>query len=427
LRYDGDDHQDRTDEIPVVSPDDSRVTITGAEVAAEAADESSIMPHWTEAPTGQVPTVLSRDASPNDDDPWASIPAPAWREGEADWVAHDEAFEPAMLTGDVPATSESASLDVDYADAVDEIPDSEVLAATPRPSRTNRTRRTTTDNPLAGRAARAKTKNVSLATTTGVAVAVVVFICLLWGTVPMMVVICLALLVATAEAYAAFRAVGVHPATLLGLVAVLALAIAAYNKGEVAVGLVSVLFFFFAVLWYMGAERKVDVLDGIGSTVFVYVWLGIFGSFAALLISPVDYPHRHGLAFLFGAIFVTVANDVAALFVGQYLGKRPLAKNISPGKTVEGFIGGAVVSIVLAYAILPLVHPWTHSSALVVGIALAVVTPIGDLFESMVKRSLGIKDMGELLPGHGGMLDRVDGLLFALPTTFYLVHAFHLG
>jgi phosphatidate cytidylyltransferase len=130
---------------------------------------------------------------------------------------------------------------------------------------------------------------------------------------------------------------------------------------------------------------------------------------------------------LFGAIFVTVINDVSALFVGQSLGKHPLAKNISPGKTVEGFIGGAVVSIVLAYAILPEIHPWTHTSALVVGVALAIVVPVGDLFESMVKRTLGVKDMGELLPGHGGMLDRVDGLLFALPTTYYLVHIFHLG
>ena len=64
---------------------------------------------------------------------------------------------------------------------------------------------------------------------------------------------------------------------------------------------------------------------------------------------------------------------------------------------------------------------------MIIGVAIAIVTPIGDLFESMVKRTLGVKDMGGLLPGHGGMLDRVDGLLFALPATYYLVHVLHMG
>ena len=415
-----------TGEIPVVSPDDSRVTVTGADLAADAAAaaEGSILPHWTEAPTGQIPAVLSRDSA-TEDDPWASIPAPAWREGEADWVAQDEHYESVMLTGETPVTAEDPKpWDTIEPTAIEE---ETILAETPRPSRPHRTRRRTA-NPLAGRAVRASTqKNVPLATVTGCILAAVILILFEIGTVPVMVLISLVLLVAAAEAYAAFRAVGVHPATLLGLVATIALAVGAYNKGEVAIGLVSVLFVFFAVLWYLGSDRKIDILDGLGATIFVYVWVGVIGCYGALLISPVNYPDKHGLAFLIGAILCTCANDIGALAVGKYAGRHPLAPSVSPGKTIEGLVGGAIIGVLVALAVLPLVHPWTVKGALVVGIAIAIVVPVGDLFESLVKRSLGLKDMSDLLPGHGGMLDRIDGLLFALPATYYLVHVLHLG
>jgi phosphatidate cytidylyltransferase len=433
LRYDDEANEHgATGEVPVVSPVDPRVTIVGADIAAEAVGaeplEESILPHWTEAPTGQVPAVLSREAVSAEDDPWASIPAPAWREGEADWVAHDEQFDASVLSG------ETVDDDVRPWEFEPEAPvaDEEILAETPRPAptRPHRTRRPVSANPLQGRAARAQSqKNVSLATFTGFVIAAVVLVLFKIGTVAVAVLICVALVAAALEAYAAFRKVGVHPATLLGLVATLALAVSAYNKGESAFGLVTVLLVFFSVLWFLGAESKVDILDGIGATVFIFVWIGVIGSYAALLISPVNYPHKHGLVFLLGAIIVVVANDVGALFIGRAFGRRPLARTISPGKTVEGAIGGAISSILVAIAILPLMHPWGPGlkDAFIVGVAIAIVTPIGDLFESMVKRTLGVKDMGDLLPGHGGMLDRVDGLLFALPTTYYLVHVLHLG
>jgi phosphatidate cytidylyltransferase len=424
---DGDDGV--TGELPVVSPVDPRVTVVGAEVAAEAAAAASDtdLPHWTEAPTGQVPAVLSRDA-PADDDPWSSIPAPAWRENESDWVAHDEQFDHSMLSGEVPAvTSTEEPTPVDFLTEVEETVTTPA-AELPRPSRPLRTRRPASANPLAGRAARAhSSKDVTVATVTGLILGFLVLGLFFTGTVPVMVLICLALAMAVAEAYASLRSVGVHPATLLGIVGTVALAVGAYNKGEAAIGLVVAVFLVFTALWYLTADRKVDVLDGVGATVFVFLWLGLLGSYAALLVSPVNYPHRHGLAFLFGAILLTVGNDVGALFTGRSLGRHKLAPTISPGKTWEGFLGGTVVTFVLALVILPHLHPWTSRGALIVGAVICVVVPIGDLFESMVKRTLGLKDMGGLLPGHGGMLDRVDGLLFALPATYYLVHILKLG
>src|SRR6185437_4385019 len=98
-----------------------------------------------------------------------------------------------------------------------------------------------------------------------------------------------------------------------------------------------------------------------------------------------------------------------------------------PNKTWEGLFGGAVAAVLAAVVIVHFIHPWTVGKAAVLGLVVAVVMPIGDLSESMIKRHLGVKDMGRILPGHGGLLDRIDGLLFVLPTTYYLVRAFHMG
>jgi len=100
---------------------------------------------------------------------------------------------------------------------------------------------------------------------------------------------------------------------------------------------------------------------------------------------------------------------------------------VSPKKTWEGFVGGAILAVAVSAAITGQVHPWTPGKAAVLGLVVAVVAPVGDLCESLIKRDLGLKDMGSLLPGHGGVLDRVDALLFVLPVTYYLVRVLHLG
>ena len=430
---DGSFEDEPTGELPVVSATDSRVTVTGAEVAAEVVDdvpfidEATLLPHWTDAPTGQVPIVVAREAAQSDD-PWAAIPAPAWREGEADWVAHEDQFDASFLA------SEGKEQDLrpweftlsDDTVAVEEA----AVAETPRPEpvRAERTRRTSTHNPLAGRAVRqTQPRSVTMATFTGVLLAAVVGVIFLAGTAPVAVLVLVALGWGAAEAFAAFRTVGAHPATVLGIVAVLTLGVATYNKGQAALGAVTVLTVIFGFLWYLSAEKKIDVLDGIGATFFVYVWIGVLGSFALLLISPRSYVDNHGLAYLFGAVLLTVANDSGALFVGRSLGRRPLNAALSPNKTVGGTIGGTVITLLVGLVILPLVSPWTRTAGLEAAVALSIVVPLGDLFESMVKRTLGIKDLGRLLPGHGGLLDRMDGLLFALPTMFYLTHVLKLG
>lgn len=113
------------------------------------------------------------------------------------------------------------------------------------------------------------------------------------------------------------------------------------------------------------------------------------------------------------AIVVTFGNDTGAYFAGRAFGKHKLAPAISPGKTVEGAIGGLVVSLTVTFVARAFfMHSLTIQDCLMVGIPAAIVGPVGDLVESLLKRSAGAKDSGRLLPGHGGMLDRIDALLF---------------
>ncbi len=262
----------------------------------------------------------------------------------------------------------------------------------------------------------------------GVVLFLLVLVLFHLGTIFAMVAVTVAVTLGAAEAYAAFRRGGYHPATLLGLVATISVLLATYNKGQAALPLVLVLLVAFTFVWYMaGVEREPDVVRGVGATLLVFCWISVFGSFAALLLDPTLFPHRHGIAFLLGAIVAAAAYDIGALAVGARLGSHPLAASISPNKTWEGFFGGAVASVAVSLVVLHFVHPWSVKAAAALGVTVAIVSPIGDLIESYVKRHLGLKDMGRILPGHGGILDRIDGLLLVLPATYYLVKAFHLG
>jgi phosphatidate cytidylyltransferase len=270
-------------------------------------------------------------------------------------------------------------------------------------------------------------RNVPLSIATGLGFAAVALICFALGSVATLALSTVVVILAAAEAYAALRRSGSHPATLLGLVATGAAMVTAYVKGVSALPLVLVLLIITSMIWYLvGAERGSPVA-GISSTVLGFAWVGLLGSYAGLLLAPSQYPDRHGVAFLFGAAVATVAADVGALAIGGWLGRHPLAPNVSPHKTWEGLAGGTLFAVLASAAVTGSMHPWTPAKAAVLGLVVAVLAPVGDLCESLIKRDLKLKDMGNLLPGHGGVLDRVDGLLFVLPATYYLVRVLHLG
>jgi phosphatidate cytidylyltransferase len=206
----------------------------------------------------------------------------------------------------------------------------------------------------------------------------------------------------------------VHVDVLLG--ATLTLLIATHVAGArgQAVGLTVLVIA--ALLRSLADRRRTDVLGTVSRTVLLGGWLGGLASYA-LLLRGLDRP----IVMLVTVIGAAAAGDVAAYAVGSRFGRRPIAPSVSPNKTWEGFVGGIAGATLLAMAVLPLDGTSGLLRAALVGSAVGLAGFLGDLIASMVKRDLGVKDLGRILPGHGGVLDRVDGLLLALPTGYALL------
>jgi phosphatidate cytidylyltransferase len=159
----------------------------------------------------------------------------------------------------------------------------------------------------------------------------------------------------------------------------------------------------------------------LGLAVFSVFYLGLLTAPLAIL----QRDAAHGPAWVLLAIAVTFGNDTGAYFAGRALGRHKLYPAVSPSKTVEGAIGGMAASLAIMFGVRAFAAPWlTVADCLLVAVPAGVVGPIGDLVESLVKRAAGAKDSGRLLPGHGGMLDRIDALLFV--SAWLYVYVLHL-
>ena len=163
----------------------------------------------------------------------------------------------------------------------------------------------------------------------------------------------------------------------------------------------------------------------IGTTVLGAAWIGL-GLRHALLLR--DLPDE-GFLTLLTVLLTVFAADTFAFFAGRVFGRHKLAPTISPGKTWEGFVVGTVVAVAVAFFALYEERDTylTIAQSLLLGGTIAIAGALGDLFESMLKRDMQVKDTGRLLSAHGGVLDRIDSLLFAVPAAFYLVRAFGYG
>jgi phosphatidate cytidylyltransferase len=404
-------------------------------VGGEAVD----LPHWTEPPTGQVPKVVSREPAEGEDlEAWASFASasPRWRDAgsklEAEHDYHDmtsfaDDDDPplgALDESERPSEEDWFSFaDLDdpvasgrsvFADAaVDEeaLDDDTAAEAAPAPRPGPRRRAPAHSTPTRGGGERDIGQAVAVGAVFG-AIALALFS---QGPSWAMAIVLPVITVAAAELFAALRQGGYQPIALVGLVATVGMVLGAYHRGEAAIPAVLFLTIVVCLLWYLFNAGGDQPVLNIGATLIGVLWVGMLGAYAALLLAA-----PHGIGLLLGAVLGTVAYDVGGLFIGRNAGRQPLS-TASPNKTVEGLLGGCVVAFVVCVLVAGRITPWdSFADAAMLGLVVAIAAPLGDLCESLLKRDLGLKDMGSLLPGHGGFLDRFDAMLFVLPSVWYL-------
>ena len=183
-------------------------------------------------------------------------------------------------------------------------------------------------------------------------------------------------------------------------------------------GFLSTLVLAFLLHWV--AETRQSATVAIASTVLGAGWIGLcLGHFLLLRAIPDD-----GRLAIFTVLLAVWAGDIGAFFAGRMIGRHKLAPMLSPGKTWEGFLFGAAATIFVAFVALYDQHYLSIGESLLLGLVIAIAGPVGDLFESALKRDMQVKDTGRLLAAHGGVLDRIDSLLFAAVASYYLLRAF---
>jgi phosphatidate cytidylyltransferase len=397
------------------------------------------LPHWTEPPTGEVPMIADE---PGDEEVWAAAGSqPRFRSDAGEWGEGD--FDLGDQADD-ETTAMGALVDVPEVDEDEEF--AAQVAARRAPARRTRTKPPRSARSKAGAAAAASPyptidDETDAPRATGVsrmiptrddlptrvitcavlaAVALLAFVIGRAGTAVLITVIVAA---AACELFEAFRRAGFQPATLLGLLGSLSLVGIAYNHGERAFPLVTAVVIGFTLFWYLAKVVNARPMVNAAVTIFGFAYVGILGGFAGLLLV---YPD--GVGMIIGLALCAVSYDVAGYFVGSRMGHRPLMPDVSPNKTVEGLLGGMAAAVLMGAIIgVVTIQPWDSiGDGLLLGLVVAVFAPLGDLVESMLKRDLGVKDFGTLLPGHGGVLDRFDAMLFCLPGVYYLVVALGL-
>jgi phosphatidate cytidylyltransferase len=197
-----------------------------------------------------------------------------------------------------------------------------------------------------------------------------------------------------------------------------AMLLTAYDVGASTLGIGFTLTALVLVVWRM-RDGTDGYLRDLSASVFTLFYLPLLASFAVLMLAADDGADR-----VVVFVLAVVASDTGGYAVGVLAGRHPMAPTISPKKSWEGFAGSLTVGVVASAVAVPLLLGGEWWQGALVGLAAVCTATLGDLGESMIKRDLGIKDMGSLLPGHGGLMDRLDSLLLTAPVTYLLLEAF---
>ena len=269
-------------------------------------------------------------------------------------------------------------------------------------------------------------RNLPAALAVGLGLGAYVVLTLVFWRFGFVLLIALALALASVEMHNALRRIGMYPAVVPIVFGSVAIAIGSYLAGRqspVVFSTTSVLLAALALtvvaslVWRMRGGAEGYVRDTAASMLII-AYVPLLGSFAALILAaPQD-----GVARMILFLLVVAMNDTGGYVAGVLFGKHPMAPRISPKKSWEGFAGSLLFGVVAAVlmAVYGLEAPvWV---GVLLGVSLVAVGTCGDLVESLIKRDLGIKDMSSFLPGHGGVMDRLDSLLISAPVAWLIMY-----
>ena len=432
------------DPPPGADDDAFEVDATG-ELESVGEGESFELPHYSDPPTGQVPRVVIAEGD-DQSESWAGLSGPRWRD-ESDGFDDDD-FSDLIDSGPRLGALEERSSGADefFGEGFDGPTsgygeDDTAIPATRRAAaRTAVRRRPSGDGPSGGGGSGSGAgRNMPAAIGVGVALMTVGAICFSLGAVATTILIAAILGWCAVELFGTLRKAGYNPATLLGVVAVPAFAIAPLADPVYGYPVVIGLTVVASMVWFFWVHPGPGAVGNLGVTLLGVAWIGGLGSFGTLMLGvgrvaedAGKLKSNPGIGVLWAVVLVTVCYDVGAYFVGRYLGHSPLS-SASPNKTVEGLVGGFAAALFIPFLILMFVGGGVapigteFARAFPFCLFCAIAAPTGDLCESAIKRDLDVKDMGTLLPGHGGVLDRFDGFLFVIPTAWVMVHLLQIS
>ncbi|MFQ3549075.1 MAG: phosphatidate cytidylyltransferase [Armatimonadota bacterium] len=256
-----------------------------------------------------------------------------------------------------------------------------------------------------------------------IAIAFAVVFTFIKGGLPFTICVAVVAAISSFEYFRCVKRKGARPILWIGVLVVIILAVSPkYDFGKwYSVSITALLITSF-IRELTNKERQIFV--NLGATALGVIYVGWLISHVTSIRVIHGTTRLWGMTYETGAILImyvfliTWACDSSAYFIGKYFGKKKFVPKISPNKTIEGAIGGFCGAIIFAFGIGYLISiPFPHS--LILGIILGILCEAGDLFASALKREMGIKDFGNIMPGHGGALDRLDSLLFTAPAAYY--------